>query len=87
VCCQICYASDSIALHFDVWRIHLLDQWYQPTKFHDHDFVVRIDCQVAERSTCGSLYFGVAVLEEEKNRVKRISADFSYISLSDFRKR
>lgn len=38
---QIRNAANGIALYFDIWRLHLLDQRCEATKHDDCDFVFR----------------------------------------------
>lgn len=37
---QVCDATDGVALHFDIGRVHLSDQRLKATKLNDKDLVV-----------------------------------------------
>lgn len=38
--CKVRYATDSVALNFDIWAEHLTYERFQTTKLHDEQFVV-----------------------------------------------
>lgn len=92
---QIRDASDCVALHFDVWRIHLLDQWGQTTQCDNGNLVLgcgvsvmrqgsthakrTVDGKIPQRCARGTLHFYVRILEQEQNRLQCVAVDFSDI--------
>jgi transposase-like protein len=95
MCCQVRYASDSVALHFNVGGIHLFYQWRKAAQCDNGNFVLRcgpsvsfglegvqertVYGQVSKRCTRRALDLYVGILEQEEDGLQGIPIDLADI--------